>query len=375
MKVMHVIGALVAGGAERFVSSLVCDLQRANVSTRLFLLSAREDAATKSLARLVESAGVKIVSGGAEKVSVGAVLRFISDVNTYQPDVVHLHTPNTELLFAIAAPFLRHSTTLIRTVHSVNLPRKLVMKAAFRRNRVALTIACGRQVATVLQGYASGEIVVIPNGVDFSWDLNTADERRLAASSLFGTEIGAFHFLHVGRMGGGDLPTGPKAHDTLLVAWHKSGLGRENCQLHLVGDGPYREQLERLAAGDESIKFHGVVGAPEKWLMAADCFVMPSRYEGLPIAAIEALGSGLPAILSDIQPLREIGTTNCVYVPVDDSSALAVELVKVSRSRLVPERNQVLAYRQRFGMRAVTDAYLNAYKRILANRSFKPNEK
>ncbi len=81
--------------------------------------------------------------------------------------------------------------------------------------------------------------------------------------------------------------------------------------LALAGDGPLRQQYEQQikAAGlTDRIRLLGAV-PPEDvpdFLAALDLFVLPSRYEGLPIALIEAMQAGCPVVASDIAPNIEV---------------------------------------------------------------------
>ena len=124
----------------------------------------------------------------------------------------------------------------------------------------------------------------------------------------------------------------------LLEAWRASGLNTRGCLLHLLGDGNLRAGLVELAGGDPSILFHGVRDEIETWLQAADCFVMPSRFEGLPIAGIEAAGAGAyPVFFPDILPLRELSAPLARWCAVNDPESLALQLrqfAQIRRSRL-----------------------------------------
>lgn len=74
-----------------------------------------------------------------------------------------------------------------------------------------------------------------------------------------------------------------------------------------------------------SVVFHGFVDNVVPWLQASDLFVSASASEGMPLAVLEALSCGLPALLSDIPPHREIRDIleeqNCVALI--DGSAVA----------------------------------------------------
>lgn len=109
-----------------------------------------------------------------------------------------------------------------------------------------------------------------------------------------------------------------------------------DAQLVLAGDGPDRAQLERLAVQlgvRDRIRFLGFVGhdAVPKLFRSADVFVMPSRYEELGTAIIEAMACGLPVVASrtgGIPDLVEDGHTG-LLTPPGDPVALAEALGRV----------------------------------------------
>jgi phosphatidylinositol alpha-1,6-mannosyltransferase len=96
-----------------------------------------------------------------------------------------------------------------------------------------------------------------------------------------------------------------KGQDQLIRAWPQVLRSVPEAVLLLVGGGPYRRRLERLAAGQESIRFTGTVPAAALpgYYAAADVFAMPCRtrfkgvdVEGLGIVFLEASATGLPVV-------------------------------------------------------------------------------
>ncbi len=96
-----------------------------------------------------------------------------------------------------------------------------------------------------------------------------------------------------------------KGVDLLLKAFAR--LNRPDAVLVIVGDGPERKDLERLAAHlgiPDRIVFTGWREDAAKLVAIADVFVLPSLSEGLPQSLLEALAHGVPCIVSDIPQLR-----------------------------------------------------------------------
>jgi glycosyltransferase involved in cell wall biosynthesis len=92
---------------------------------------------------------------------------------------------------------------------------------------------------------------------------------------------------------------------TVLRAFLQSRAPR-TAILVMLGDGPLRETCLRLANANNSIRVVGFVRNVRDYLGAADTFVSASLTEGCPNAVMEALACGLPVVLSDIPPHREI---------------------------------------------------------------------
>lgn len=125
-----------------------------------------------------------------------------------------------------------------------------------------------------------------------------------------------------------------KGHAVLLRALARGGERLERVELDLVGDGVLRPSLERLARElgiAERVRFHGSRTEPQvrELLEAADVFVLPSvvardgQMEGLPVALMEALASGLFVVstrLSGIPELVRDGVTGALAEPGSDES-------------------------------------------------------
>jgi glycosyltransferase involved in cell wall biosynthesis len=105
----------------------------------------------------------------------------------------------------------------------------------------------------------------------------------------------------------------------------------------LVGEGRLRRDLEN--ATDGAISLLGERDDVGTLQSAADAFVLPSLHEGLSLALLEAMASGLPVIASEIPSNREVVGEAGILVPPGDASALCEAIVQLAadhelRSRL-----------------------------------------
>ncbi len=120
-------------------------------------------------------------------------------------------------------------------------------------------------------------------------------------------ETKIFKFVYVGT-----LEQLQKAPDVLIKAAHRLSQTHNNFELHLIGEGKCKTELQELSRElgiENKVKFHGMVPAGDgvrALLDASDVFVLPSRGEGLPRAMIEAMARALPCIGSDIGGIREL---------------------------------------------------------------------
>ncbi|WP_267243119.1 glycosyltransferase [Streptomyces sp. PR69] len=115
-----------------------------------------------------------------------------------------------------------------------------------------------------------------------------------------------------------------KGQDILLRAWPQLLSAVPDARLALVGDGPDRERLMRMAP--PGVLFAGASRDTRSWFRAADVVVLPSRWEGMALAPLEAMACGRPVVVSDVSGARESlppGAVAHALVPPEDPRALA----------------------------------------------------
>ena len=122
-----------------------------------------------------------------------------------------------------------------------------------------------------------------------------------------------------------------KAHEVLIAAFAQSGLWRTHA-LVILGKGSRLAELHVLAASlgiGEYVRFIGFVANPYAWMAHAELFVLPSRWEGFPTVAAEAMAAGTPVLLSDCKfgprDVIEPGVSG-ELVPVDNITALSEKM-------------------------------------------------
>jgi glycosyltransferase involved in cell wall biosynthesis len=135
--------------------------------------------------------------------------------------------------------------------------------------------------------------------------------------------------------------------------------------LTIVGDGGFRQSLEQLARGSD-VSFVGYQRDPFAYMSKADLFIMPSLGpEGSSLAALEAMASGVPCILSDLPVYLELTASReaAVHFRCGDVSDLAekIKLVLGSETlRATLSRNASLLLKENFSPDKARDAYIQA---------------
>ncbi|GLF94344.1 glycosyltransferase family 4 protein [Streptomyces yaizuensis] len=123
-----------------------------------------------------------------------------------------------------------------------------------------------------------------------------------------------------------------KGQDVLLDAWPRVRGHVPGATLVLVGDGPDRARLARTAP--PGVIFAGAVADTVPFLRAADVVVLPSRWEGMALAPLEAMACARPVVVTDVSGARESlppGHDAHSLVPPDDAPALAAAVTALFR--------------------------------------------
>jgi glycosyltransferase involved in cell wall biosynthesis len=103
---------------------------------------------------------------------------------------------------------------------------------------------------------------------------------------------------------------------------------KNKARLFLIGDGQYRETLVRLINSESNIKHLGLVKDITPYFAYADCFILPSFYEGLPATLLEAMGAGLACISTDISDIKtRFPNKELMIVPPNDIPSLKQALI------------------------------------------------
>ena len=166
-----------------------------------------------------------------------------------------------------------------------------------------------------------------------------------------------------------------KGQDRAIAVWNELYAPlRKEAVLVFVGPEGSREYARELKAragralDPERIFFAGPALAPHEWLAACDLFLSCSEYEGMPLGPLEAAGSGIPALLSDIAG-HETFEGFCEYIPLQRPRESAQRLARVlDELRAGPEamrarlRREARPLREWFSVEVMVRRYAALYE-------------
>ena len=311
-RILHLIPALGAGGAERQLVDLVERIDHAEFEPIVLMFGGSEHFRPR-LAKAgirVESLGITRTGIGALPSLIGPIRKFIQSVG---PDVVHtwLFEANVAARFAMRGMRVPLVTSAVAPEYdrtaakaagwpatSVEARRQIELLSL--RMSSPLFVADSAYVASCFRRdlQISGERMrLIHHSVSPS--ITQSSETRQQLRKRIGVPSDAKMILHVGRL------VGAKRQDFLIEILH--GLG--DSFLVLVGEGETEKSLQALARSlgiAERVCFPGVQQNIGGFLAAADLFAFPSTVEGFPLAVLEAMMAGLPIVVSDAPPLDEM---------------------------------------------------------------------
>ncbi|GGS17875.1 glycosyltransferase [Streptomyces griseoviridis] len=319
-RVLHITQPVDGG-----VARVLADLTRAQLAAGLDVVVACPEGATAAALR---SLGADVRPWGAVRApgpaTVTEVRRLSAVIGAVRPDLVHAHSAKAGLAGRLAVRG-RIPTVFQPHAWSFEAVRGVAAGLALgwerRGARWAARVVCvseGERLRGALAGVRA-RWAVIPNGVDpdrFSPG-PAAPAVRPPLPAGDGEADGPL-VVCVGRL------CRQKGQDVLLAAWPRVAEKVPGARLVLVGDGPDRERL--AAAAPASVRFAGAVEDPVPWYRAAGLVVLPSRWEGMALAPLEAMACGRPVVVTDVDGARECLPPALVphcLIPPGDPAALA----------------------------------------------------
>ncbi len=365
-RVALLILELSVGGAEKALFQLATTLDRERFSPVVYSLSGRVEDLERSLAPELRARGIEVVEFGLRS-ALGTPLALWRLRRRLRKDRV-----------AVLQCFMFHANILGRfagrlagvpvvcagiRVAERDAPRRLALDR-LTRGLVDVWVCVGDAVAKFTReriGVAENRVVSIPNGIAppprASGKTKTDSRRRMIA---------------VGRL------TRQKGFDWLLEhadAWLTPEI-RRDWTLWIVGDGEEREKLERIASERELgdfVRFCGWRENAKELIADSDLFLLPSRWEGMPNALLEAAAARRATLCANVEGVAEIlGDAEAQICKPGDVEEWRVKLLRLTTDAALRDgagernRRRVL---ELFDVASTTKRYENLWTRLLKEKN------
>lgn len=374
LRVAQILGKMNGGGVEQVVMNYYENIDRERVQFDFFAFMNSKHIPAERIKQL--GGGLYLLCGLRMPIRYVKTLAKLLRENNY--DIVHCHLGTLSFLPLLAA---KKAGVPVRIVHNhstaggaaefVRNIAKAVFKPfakMFATDRFACSSFAARwffgakPVCDVDDlGAPKKAVRIMRNAVDtekFTFD----KAKRTAIRGEFKVPSNTLLFLHVGRF----CPQ--KNQQFLIDIFAEIEKQHKNSRLIMVGEGPDMEVIQaRIIRRGLLAKalFAGQRSDVDAFFSAADCFLLPSNYEGLGMAAIEAQYAGTPCVLSDKVPIEAKIIDNVQFLslktPARDWAFAAINSAKL-RNKNAAEQIAAAGYDIRTEAERLCTFYLHKHE-------------
>lgn len=369
IRVCQLIKGLGRGGAESLLPQMVRSAGPGFRHSVGYFLPWKNALATD-----LEERGVGVRCFGSR--SNAAILRAVPAVARWlgeeRADLLHAHLPMAGVAGRLAARLA--DVPVVYTEHNLQQRYHHLTRLAARltwRLQERVVAVSGEVADSALAVHGQGvPVTVVRNGIEIPPRPDPAAVARLRAELGLAADAEVVGTVAVMRV--------QKRLDLWLDAAARLAARHPACRFLLVGDGPERATLESRAAEDDlagRVVFAGLQEDVTPYLAAMDVFMMSSRFEGLPLALLEAMAAGRPVVATPVGGVGEVvdDGVHALLVPFAEDDAFPRALAAAAERLLAePDLAGELTGRarerveERFGIGRMNAELETIYRQVLA---------
>lgn len=347
MTIIQIIPAFVLGGAETMCENLCYGLKELGHKVIVISLFSIHSPITERL----EKHGIPIIYlNKKEGFDFSLYKKLLHVFLKYHPDVVHMHLKC--VLFVMPIAIVTGVKRRVYTVHNIaskdggRIGRYVNAFFAkyFKMIPVALTKEIRKSICSIYH-IESKKVPIVMNGIDLS-------KCRIKTDYSFSNVV---RIINIGRL------EEAKNQALLIDAFYH--VTQKNAQqplkLTIIGSGSQKNQLVNLAKQlgiEQAIEFLENRESCFDDLFNSDVFVLPSKWEGMPMTIIEAMGTGLPIIASNVGGIPDMVSNNIDAILIDPNRDELVNAI----SKLLGS----ISLRERIGLQAYSNSHLYSYQHM-----------
>jgi glycosyltransferase involved in cell wall biosynthesis len=365
MKVLQIISSLHTGGAEKLLVDSISIYKDKGIDMELLLLNGNET----PFLQLLKKQNVKIhklSTGNIKKIyNPLFIFRIIPHLKRY--DIIHVHLFPTLYWVALAKIMSFSKIKTVYTEHSTHNKRrnykffKPIERIIYKQYSKIICISENARNNLCLwlnEPFENIKFVIINNGIC----LDKYQSATPIALSELGIPEYAIPVLMTARF------NILKDHKTLINAFHL--LKDDKLFLIFAGDGHLRNEMENLVKDlqiENRVKFLGIRNDIPNIIKASRICVLPSVWEGFGLVAVEYMAAGKPAIVSNVDGLRDVvENAGLLFEPgniYDLKEKIELLLNDETKYKEIAYACQQRA--KEFSIEKMVDLYIHVYEKII----------
>lgn len=319
MKILYTITGLTLGGAETITVNLASRMQKLGNDVKIMCLSGEIQVQVPN--------GIEVVNLQMRKTPLGFIkaLRNAKKVaGEFKPDVVHANMFHAIVFSRFLRVFVK-IPRLICTEHSNNFHGKLRQFLEHCTDFLSDVNTNVSEKATENfvknKLFSAKKTVTVYNGIDLQ---RFSKNKNYAIRKSYNVDDNDFLFINISRF------NEAKDHKNLLKAFDIVYKKQKNVKLMLVGTGELEDEIKRFCKtldSHDAVIFTGAKSNVSDFYNSADCFVLSSAWEGLPLVVAEAMGCELPVVVTTSG--NEVCQNEHWIVPIKNSECLAKRMLEI----------------------------------------------
>ena len=350
LRILQFMPEFKLAGAEKMCVDLCIELSKDNIVEVVSFYDIQT-----SLTKKLEENGIKILYLNKNKgLDLSIIKKIKKIILEFKPDIIHTH--RYCLTYVIPATFFKKGKIrIIHTIHNVAtkethmLLRKI--QGIYFRNKKIIPVAISDEVKkTIISEYKikKYDIPMVYNGIDLE---NCIIKENYKLNG---------NILHIGRF------AEAKNHLKFIERFKNVVRKYPNIKLFLIGDGDLRDKIKNYVKDNKlenNVFLLGLIDNVYPYLYNADLFILPSLYEGMPITLIEAMGTGLPIIATDVGGIPDMIEDKKDGLLIHDINQLDSSIVYLLENKSYREQlgRNALIQSSNFTSKNMADMYLKIY--------------
>lgn len=357
MKILEFIPSLNGGGAEKLVYDLSLQLAKKH---QIKILTYYDESSSDRCKQLIEN-GIEVLTLGKKTgVSLKSFFTTSKIIKKFKPDIIHTHLHVN--FYTLPYYFVHKKQIGFHTVHNIAEKEQTGIHKKITNwlyhNRKVTPVAIGDIIAeSIVKEYKidKKDFPLIYNGIDLHKFSNNKNFSKVK------------NFIAIGRL------SLQKNYSLMLEAFSLAITQYPDLTLTVLGAGDLAEQLNEITKKlglEKVVNFVGNVSNVYEYIFNADCMIMSSDYEGLPLSMIECIASGLPIISTNVGSVVELVKDNengflCDAKNVDALAKCIVKMVNadINLINLMSQKSKEIS--QQFDITKCSENYEKAFEGII----------